>query len=183
MKKMTKWAFIAIMFLGLIQTTKAQDGYEAGNIDLFLDFGFTTGLGIIPVTVGGNFMILDYLSVGGEIGLRMDNTKYYYSIAVGNQKFKRMGGDFITRGDYHFNELLHLPGEFDVFAGVDIGVAFFGDYKYDSYTYNTTNVYFLAGPHVGGKWFFSEKFGLHAIMGWRSNDGFQMGVGVAWKLK
>ncbi len=95
MKKITKWALIAIMFFGLTQTSKSQGGYAAGNIDLFLDFGFTTGLGIIPVTVGGNFMILDFLSVGAEIGMRMDNGKYLV-VLDGNQKFKRMGGDLIT---------------------------------------------------------------------------------------
>jgi hypothetical protein len=183
MKKVMKWALIAMMFVGLTLTAKTQDRYAAGNIDLFLDFGFTTGLGFAPVSVGGNFMVLDFLSVGAEFGMRMESSKIYYSFAVGNQKFKRMGGDFITRGDYHFNDLLDLPSEFDVFAGIDIGFAFFGDYKYNDYVWNTNNFYFLAGPHVGGKWFFSEKFGLHLITGWRSNDGYHLGFGLIWKLK
>lgn len=183
MKKMLKWTLVAIIFLGLSQTSKAQDGYAEGNIDLFVDFGFTTGLGIVPVTVGGNYMVLDFLSVGAEIGFRMDNYKLYFSPALGTQKFKRKGGCIITRGDYHFNDLLDLPGEFDVFAGIDIGVGFYGEGKYDIYTYDGTNVYFLAGPHIGGKWFFSEKFGIHAITGWRSNDGYHLGFGLIWKLK
>ena len=35
----------------------------------------------------------------------------------------------LTRADYHFNDLLKLPEEFDVYAGIDLGVAFYGDYK------------------------------------------------------
>ena len=182
MKKLIKLVFVAALLLSFTQQSKAQDGYGEGNIDLFLDFGFTTGLGLAPVSVGGNFMINDNISVGAEVGFRMDNSKYWVSYAD-HRKLKRSGFDFITRGDYHFNELLGAPDEFDIFAGIDVGIAFYGNYKHENYIYQDSKVYFLAGPHIGGKWFFSEKFGVHMITGWRSNDGYHLGFGVIFKLK
>jgi len=182
MKKIIKLTLVAIFFVGLVQMPKAQTPYEEGSIDLFLDLGFTSGLGFVPVSVGGNFMIMDFLSVGAEFGFRLDNQKYYVAVND-NEKLKRTGFGIITRGDYHFNELLGTPDQFDLFAGVDLGVAFYGKYKYEDLVYQNSKVYFLAGPHVGGKWFFAEKFGVHGIFGWRSGDGAHAGFGIIFRMK
>jgi len=181
MKKVIKLTLVTIILFGFTQTPKAQTAYETGSIDLFLDLGVTSGLGFVPISVGGNFMIMDFLSVGAELGFRLDNQKYYLN--QDNQKLKRSGFGIITRGDYHFNELLGTPDEFDLFAGIDLGVAFYGSYKYNGVVIQNSKAYFLGGPHVGGKWFFAEKFGIHGIFGWRSGDGAHAGFGIVFRMK
>jgi len=160
MKKIKRFAIIVTLVIGLAQLLKAQTPYEKGSMDLNLGIGITSGLGFVPVYFGGNFMIMDWISVGAEVSLRLDRTHYTYNPIVGSQKYKRTGFGIITRGDYHFNELLDMPEQFDIFAGVDLGVGIYGKSKYNDYVYQDSKVYVIGGVHAGGKWFFTDKLGL-----------------------
>ena len=183
MRNAVRVLLVFAMFVGLVNYTQAQRAYAKGDLDLKLGFGINTSLGFTPVYFGGNYMILEFLSAGAEVDFRIDNQKFYYY--GGSTKYNTTGFGFITYGDYHFNELLNIPAEFDVSAGIDLGVAFYSG----SYTdllgnkQKNSNTYFLAGPHVGGKWFFSDKFGLHAKAGFRSNDGAIFQFGITMKMK
>ena len=180
MKKYAVFIAIAAMLVGFVQKSNAQ--FKEGGFDLHLGFGATTGRGLIPVYFGGNYMIKDFLSLGAELGFRMDRHNYGYGSGH-SHTFKRSGFEFVTRADYHFNDLLSIPEKFDLFAGLDVGVVFYGDYKYEGYTYDAHNVEVLIGPHVGGKWMFTDKLGLHALAGFRSNDGALFQFGLTFKLK
>lgn len=183
MKQFTKFTAIIILVISLSHFAKAQTPYVKGSLDLNLGIGVTTGLGFMPVYFGANYMILDFLSVGAELSFRMDRQSYYYSFYGGNQKFKRTGFGIITRGDYHFNELLGTPDKFDIFAGIDLGVGIYGKSTYEDYVYSESKVYFIAGPHAGAKWFFNEKLGLNLVVGGRSGDGFHTEFGITWRMK
>ena len=183
MKKLIKLVFVAVLLLSFTQQSNAQTPNEEGAIDLNLGIGITSGLGFVPVYFGGNYMVNDWLSVGAQLSLRLDKTKYTYNHLVGNQKYKRTGFGIITCGDYHFNELLETPEEFDIFAGISLGVGIYGKSTYNDYVYQNSRVYFIGGVHAGAKWFFSDKFGLHLVIGGRSGDGFHGDFGVTYKLK
>jgi hypothetical protein len=182
MKKYAIVLVMAAMLMSLSQTANAQ--FKEGGIDLNLGVGFTSSNGFIPVFFGGNYMIKDFLSVGAEVQFRIDNYNYGY---LGNSyDLHRSGFAFLTRADYHFNDLLKLPEEFDVYGGVDLGIAFYGEYKGDEYYdnwYDSDEFYFVFGPHAGGRWMFADKFGLNAEFGGRSGDGAYMKVGVTFLVK
>lgn len=183
MKRILNIALIATLFLGLELTATAQPSYQKGDIDLNLGFGITQSLGFNPIYFSGNFMLLEYLSIGAEAGFRMDRHKYYaYHDTWNDYKYKRNGFAFITHGDYHFNELLNIPTKYDVYAGIDIGMAFFGDYEYNGVKWNSNNTYFLGGPHIGGKWFFSDNFALNSQTGYRTDDGLNIQFGLTFKV-
>lgn len=183
MKQFTKITILILLVVSLTHFSKAQSPYVKGALDLNLGSGVTSRLGFIPVYFGANYMILDFISIGAELSLRLDRQSYYYGYYGGNQNFKRTGFGIVTRGDYHFNELLGTPDKYDIFAGIDLGVAFYGKSTYEDYVYSNSDVYFIAGPHVGAKWFFSEKLGLILIVGGRSSDGFFTEFGLTWRLK
>jgi len=183
---MKKYAVLVVMTAMLVsfnQISKAQ-GFKEGGIDLNLGLGFTSSNGFIPVFFGGNYMIKDFISVGAEVQFRLDHDNYGW---YGNDyKYHRSGFAFLTRADYHFNKLLKLPEQFDVYAGIDLGPAFYGSYKSDDTDYewaDSDDFYFLAGPHAGGHWMFADKFGLNAEFGGRSGDGAYMKVGFTFLVK
>jgi hypothetical protein len=183
MKKYAVLIVMAAMLMSFNQVSKAQ-GFNEGGIDLNLGVGFTSSNGFIPVFFGGNYMIKDFISVGAEMQFRIDNTNYGY---LGSEyNYHRNGFAFITRADFHFNDLLKLPEEFDVYGGIDLGVVFYGDYKSndtDYYWNDGDDSYFVGGPHAGGHWMFADKFGLNAEVGGRSADGAYMKVGVTFLVK
>jgi outer membrane immunogenic protein len=181
MKKFAILFVVAAMLMHFNPVVKAQ-GFKEGGVDLNLGLGVTSGNGFVPVYFGGNYMIKDFLSAGAEFQLRIDHGNYAY---YGNDnRYGSTGFAFITRADYHFNSLLKLPEEFDVYAGIDLGYAIYGDYKHkdDPYTWSHGN-YFLGGPHAGGRWMFSDKLGLNAEFGGRSGDGVYLKAGLSFLLK
>ncbi len=183
MKKYVVLFLLAVMMVGFTQVSKAQN-FKEGGIDLNLGLGTTTSIGFIPVYFGGNYMIKDFLSAGAEVQFRLDNYNYGYSGI--SYDYHRTGFALITRGDYHFNDLLKLPEEFDVYAGVDLGFAIYGDFKSNDFDYewnDTNNFYFVFGPHAGGRWMFADKFGLNAEFGGRSGDGAYFKVGITYVIK
>ncbi|OQX79190.1 MAG: hypothetical protein B6D61_04030 [Bacteroidetes bacterium 4484_249] len=184
MKKFLKLSVLSVLLLGFTQVINAQEvSYNKGDLDLNLGVGLTTGLGFTPVYFGANYMIMDFLSVGAEVGYRYDRQKFYtYYSGWGDYSYTRSGFVFLTRGDYHFNELINAPTKFDVYAGIDLGMGFFGDYKYEDVSYSSSNFYFLGGPHVGGRWLFKESFGLNFQTGFRTNDGYNLQFGLTFKL-
>lgn len=178
MKKIAFSVLIAAALVFFLQPTQAQK-YAKGDIDLNLGVGISSGFNFIPVYFGGNYMIMDWLSAGAEVGFRMDKVGglYLYS-------YNRNGFSFVTRADYHFNELFSLPEKFDVYGGVDLGMAFFGKLKHDGveYPYSYSDAYFLGGPHAGARLFFGDKFGINAQIGGRSGDGAIIQFGATMKL-
>jgi hypothetical protein len=183
MKKILKLTVLTILLLGFTQISNARVSYYQGDIDLFLGTGATTGLGFCPVYLGTNYMIMDFLSVGAEAGFRMDSKNFYtHYNSWGHYQYKRNGFVFVTHGDYHFNELLSIPPKYDVYAGVDVGIAIFSDYMYEGKIYNETNNYILAGLHVGARWMFKRNLGLNLQTGFRTNDDLNVQFGLTFKL-
>ncbi|TNE53643.1 MAG: hypothetical protein EP338_10355 [Bacteroidetes bacterium] len=108
----------------------------------------------IPVYAGMDFGVHPDISVGFEGSYRsykehwkFDDRKYRHSI---------MG--FSGNVNYHFNTLLNIPKEWDLYAGANIGF----------YVWNSSSDY--PGDHTSGlglggqlgiRYYFNEKFGLN----------------------
>lgn len=98
-----------------------------------------------PLYVGMDFAVQDDITIGGQYG--MDVTFDWMSMTF--------------RGDYHFNRIIGIPKDFDFYAGGGVGINFgLGGI----YTIGIGNGH--VGPvletHVGGRWFWSDKWGMNA---------------------
>lgn len=74
----------------------------------------------------------------------------------------------LVKADYHWNYLIGIPANWDFYAGARIG-ADFGD-----------DVDLNFGLQVGGRWYWSERWGLNLEIG--GGTGFGTVVGVSVKL-
>lgn len=73
-----------------------------------------------------------------------------------------------AKGNYYFDELFELGSAWDVYAGVNLGWKISDDGQFNF------------GGQVGGRWFWSEKWGINAEFG--GGSGVTGGVGVTMKM-
>lgn len=77
-----------------------------------------------------------------------------------------------VKGNYYFDELFGINSDWDVYAGVG------GGWRIDNGP--DDNGGFDFGAQIGGRWFWSEKWGLNGEFGWsRAALG---GLGVTMKF-
>lgn len=157
-----------ILLLGLFvsfATVSAQGTLEKGEFQINAGFGFSNWG--VPVYLGADYCIMDDITVGGEISYR---SKTYQNI-----KYTSFG--ILANGNYHFNRLLKIPSEFDVYAGASIG--------YYNWSHNN-NSGVLFDPHytsglawglqIGGRYFFSDNFGVNLELGGGNAVAGKLGV-------
>ena len=79
-----------------------------------------------------------------------------------------------VKGNYYFDALFGLPEAWDVYAGANLG------WRIDNSNDNNNNDGFGFGGQIGGRWFWSSKWGLNAEFGW--GGGAIGGLGVTMKM-
>ena len=77
-------------------------------------------------------------------------------------------GGVLLKADYHWNYLIGIPSNWDFYAGVRVGFDAGGDFFLD------------AGAQVGGRWYWSDIWGVNLEIG--GGTGFGTTVGVSMKL-
>lgn len=125
-----------------------------------LEYGerqWNLGLGIqsigVPIYFGIDFGILPDLSIGGQVA---QDLEFNYLTLSG-------------RGDYHFNRLLQISNQFDVYAGMNLGVDIGLEDDFDS----GLNI----GFQIGGRYFWSDLWAFNLeIGGSNSYSGGRVGV-------
>ncbi len=77
---------------------------------------------------------------------------------------------FVVSGrvDYHFNHLLNIPSQWDLYAGATMGIDFS---RWTS---------FSSGIHVGGRWYWDKTWGLNVEIG--GGTYCSSTIGVSMKL-
>jgi hypothetical protein len=129
----------------------AQSPIGKGGKQLNLGFGLN-GAGF-PVYAGMDFGVHPDITVGGQVGLDL-------------------GFDWISisgRGDYHFNTLLEIPSDWDVYAGLSLGFA--------AGIGNDFNSDLDLGLQVGGRYYWSSYWGVNLELGGGNNfTGGRIGV-------
>jgi hypothetical protein len=163
MKKMNlKLAFVAAMAL-MVSTANAQTQSVKGNNYVNAGIGIGTfgfnGTGGLPVTIGYDRGITDQISVGAYLG--MVRTKYAYD-------YKYKYTIFGIRGSYHFNELLEIENpQIDVYGGVAINYRNYTlKYDWEGHNEKVSGSTVGVGIHAGGRYFFTDKFGAYAELGY-----------------
>ena len=117
---MKKFLFLAGLFMAAV-TASAQADLGKGNLQLNAGTGIS-GWGI-PVYVGLDYGVTDEITVGGELSYRYDTSSY--AIRANFGRFGEYRSDKITyrhhtfgvftNGNYHFNRLLRLPRQLDLY--------------------------------------------------------------------
>lgn len=78
-----------------------------------------------------------------------------------------------VKGNYYFDDIFGLPSEWDVYGGANLG--------YGIGIGNNNNSEFAFGFQAGGRWFWSDKWGVYLELG-GGNLGGNGGVGVTMKF-
>ncbi len=159
---MKKILFITSLFFGLVSfgqdnqsgVSKGQAPLQKGQTQFNVGAGFGNGF---PVFASYDIAIHNDITVAPEIGLNLN------------------GFDYLTiagRGDYHFNRIIGIPSNWDFYAGINIGfVLGFSDYN--------GNEGLDLGAQVGGRYYFSDKFGVMIEGGGgRINYGGKIGLTI-----
>lgn len=81
-----------------------------------------------------------------------------------------------VRGNYYFDNLFEITNDaWDVYGGAAAGFAI---YNGNNGKDNDLDI----GLHVGGRWFWNDKWGVYAEIGGGSTQGATGGIGVTLKL-
>ncbi|NLR89892.1 hypothetical protein [Flammeovirga agarivorans] len=136
--------------------SKKGGSYATGH-PWFINAGFGFSNHGIPFYVGGEYNgFHPDISVGGV---------FSYHNKWNNDK-SHSAWTLSAIGNYHFNRLLNLTSEWDVYAGANVG--FYG------YSDNATG--FGGGIQIGGRWFINDFIGLNLQFGGGTVSGGQFGV-------
>lgn len=146
--------------------TFAQGSLEPGRNQLNIGLGLS-GWGI-PVYIGIDHGFKENITLGGELSFRsyrqkIIGTTYSHSI-IG------ISGN----GNYHFNELLDIDPEWDLYAGLNIGF----------YIWNSPAGYpgsgssgLDLGAQIGGRYFFNSSTAVNLEFGGgNSFSGGKIGI-------
>lgn len=115
------------------------------------------GLGLgygIPIYVGADYGITPDITAGGEVTVYFWDSHTYFSV--------------FANGNYHFVNLLNLPSNTDLYAGLSLGV----DTWYSSYI----DIY----GQLGGRYYFTDKLGANIEFKGARHSGIK--VGISYKL-
>lgn len=121
----------------------------------------------VPLYVGLDYGVHQDVSIGGELSFRTysdnwDHKTYTHTI-IG------LSGN----GNYHFNRLLEIPKEWDLYAGLNLGFVMWNSPN----DYHGTHTSGLSlNLQVGGRYYFNEKFGLNLEFGGGTLSGGKFGI-------
>lgn len=158
--------FCTVFLASLI--ANAQAPLEESKLQLNAGFG-ASGWGT-PVYVGLDYGLGNNFTIGAEASYRSYTSYGYKSTIIGLQ----------GNANYHFNEILEIPSQWDFYAGASLNYynwSFEDDFAEDV----VDNSNFGIGLQVGGRYFFNEKFGINIEAG-GGNATSGGKIGITYKL-
>ncbi|RAW01601.1 outer membrane beta-barrel protein [Pseudochryseolinea flava] len=131
----------------------------------------------VPIYVGMDFGVHEDISVGPKISYRK------YSDNYGFGDYSQTLVVVAVQGNYHFNRLLKLPEQWNVYAGLSLGYYTWSDVKWDGGSYDFGGEASGIGfdVQVGARYFFNENFGVNLELGGGTGSGGN--VGITYKLQ
>ena len=168
MKKSNYLLAVALLFIA--GTAFSQSPIEKGQNQLNLGVGLS-GWGV-PFYLGIDHGVHPDITIGGELSYRAYRENYkkeYY-----NHSILGVSGN----ANYHFNSVLNIPSDWDLYAGLNIG--FYNWSSPNDYYGDHTSGLGLGGQ-VGGRYYLNNKVGLNLEFG--GGNAFSGGkFGVSVKL-
>lgn len=137
---------------------------------------FNAGLGLsgwgIPVYLGIDHGFRENITLGGELSFRA------YSDKIASVSYSHSIVGISGNGNYHFNEILDIDPEWDVYAGLNVGFYFWNSSK--SYPGSGASGLGL-GAQVGGRYFFNQSTAINLEFG--GGNAFSGGkIGITKKF-
>ncbi len=99
------------------------------------------------------------------------------AITVAPAAFTNFDLNYLTlgvKGNYYFDELFGLNSDWDVYGGANVGFGIAIESGHDSDL--------DLGLQAGGRWFWSDKWGVYVEIGGGALGGAAYGVGVTLKM-
>lgn len=162
---------ILLIAFGILSTgVFAQAPLGEGNTQLNAGIGLSSHG--VPVYIGLDYGIAKDWTLGGQLSFQTDNDPYYHNgnTYYGDSSAIGIGGN----GNYHFNSILNIPSKFDLYAGASLTYYI---WNYDNNDYHNDNDSFGLGLQLGGRYFFTNSFGINLEFGGNTvNSGAKFGV-------
>jgi outer membrane immunogenic protein len=151
---MKKYIIILLFSFIYAQEANSQSPIKYGEHQLNAGVGFS-GWGV-PVYFGLDF------GVGHDISLGLECTFRSYGQNYTGSKYRSSIFGISGNGNYHFNRILEIPSNWDLYAGLNLGYFFW--YTPSDYPGSESSGLGL-GAQIGGRYFFSRNFGLNLEFG------------------
>ncbi len=151
MKKTLLIAAAIFVFAGLYSQNAGVAPLAKGQKQLNFGAGFSNNG--LPIYASLDFAVHKDVTVTPELHVKIDD----------DFKFGAM-----VKGDYHWNALIGIPSNWDFYSGARVGFDFGDAFDID------------LGIQVGGRWYWSEKWGLNLELG--GGTGFGTTIGLSMKL-
>jgi hypothetical protein len=145
---------LSIVGLSFGQKTK-EAKLDQGKMQLNVGVGLSTWG--IPIYGGIDYWINDDVTIGIEGSFRY---VLWYSYAV-------VGGS--VNGNYHFNNILQLPENMDLYVGLSAGPYFYLDNSID-------RLHFGIGGQLGGRYKINDKMWVQVELGGGTLSGAKIGL-------
>ena len=152
--KMKKSIIILLFSLFCVLGANSQSPLNYKNHQLNAGIGFS-GWGV-PIYVGLDF------GVGKDITLGIESSFRSYSQNYTGSRYRSSIIGISGNGNYHFNRLLEIPSNWDLYAGLNIGYFFW--YTPSDYPGSSSSGLGL-GAQIGGRYFINRNFGLNLEFG------------------
>jgi len=154
-----------------VATASAQGTLEQNNVQI------NAGIGIsswgIPVIVGVDYGIARDFTIGAEASYRSKKETWYI------YEWKHSVFSISANGNYHFNRILRLPSEFDLYAGLSLGYYHWttkyvgeGSYEYSGNVFSPFGI----SAQIGGRYFFTKNLGINLEGGGGNVSGGKIGI-------
>jgi hypothetical protein len=147
---MKKPGIIFLLLFIIMSGLNAQSLLKKGQYQLNGGLGFSDWG--IPFYAGVDFWVHKDLTVGLEGSFRTYNEDI--TGAIYNSTIFGLAGN----GNYHFNTLIGIPWNWDLYAGINFGYYYWS--LPPNYPGNSSSGFGFGGQ-IGGRYFFSEIIGLN----------------------
>lgn len=134
--------------------------------------GYSASLPINP-TVSFEHGITDAISVGATASYA--SSKYNYNLVGTPYSYKETATYLGVRGSYHFNELLQIPEQFDVYGGATAGYVIVSVSDSQGYSASAASGAGF-GVFAGGKYYFASNIAVYAEAGYQSLSLLNAGI-------
>lgn len=146
----------------ILSVTAFGQRVQKGEKQVNAGIGFASDYGT-PVYLGFDYGVHPDITVGAQVSYA--SKTYYYG---GNTNFKGTWLGIGANANYHFNTILEIPNNWDLYAGATLAYNSF-DYKYPNVLYlndyGTTSSGVGFAAQAGARYYFTNNFAVNVEFG------------------
>jgi hypothetical protein len=149
-----KKIFLLLVMTLLLATAFGSNALASGQSQFNAGVGFSSWG--VPVYIGLDHGVHRNFTLGGEFSYQSYSDNYKHN------KYKHSIIGISGNGNYHFNNVLNIPSNWDFYAG--LGLGFYIWNSPDDYDGSHASGLGIFGQ-IGGRYYFSESFGVNLEFG------------------